>query len=89
MASLVSLFDIAITLRYCPVACNSCCLDGEWIKCDEVSVGFKGQSDFMESTHFLIGTATPLSLLVRLVIKIEGKHKVFECRVTHFQAQSV
>lgn len=61
-----------------------CCSDGEWTKCDEVYVGLKGQRDFMESTHFLIDTAAPLSLLVRLVIKIDGQHLVLvsECCLT-------
>ena len=46
--------------------------DGEWTKCDTVFVGMKDQKGFLESTHFLVDSATPVQLVVRLVIKIEG-----------------
>ena len=47
--------------------------DGEWVKVDEIFVGLKGNKDFFETRDFLVDPAAPSSLVVRFVLKIEGK----------------
>jgi hypothetical protein len=37
-------------------------------------VGLKEGKGFMDSTHFLVDAAAPISLVVRLVIKIKGEN---------------
>ena len=48
-------------------------VDGEWVKCDNVHVGLREKRDFMESKHFLVDAAAPMSLVIRLVIVIQGE----------------
>ena len=43
------------------------------MKCDNVHVGLREKKDFMESKHFLVDAAALVSLVIRLVIVIQGE----------------
>lgn len=50
-------------------------IEGEWIKVDEVGVGkefFRGNYEWFDTSNFWLNGGTTGSLLVRLIIKIEG-----------------
>ena len=47
--------------------------DGKWTKCEDMWVGPKETDKFFETKDFLVDSAAPMSLVVRVAIGIDGK----------------
>ena len=50
--------------------------DGNWIKCDKVTIGPKGKKETFEMRDFLIDGAAPMSLTLTLGILFQGVVKL-------------
>ena len=61
--------------NYCMKLLALCVADGEWVQVNEVLVGkefFRGNYEWFDTSNFWLNAGTTGSLLVRLVIEIEG-----------------
>lgn len=49
-------------------------LDGVWTKCNDMWVGPTESDKFLEAKDFLVDSAAPMSLVVRVAIEIGGRY---------------